>query len=360
MLLIPGCKCKASLTRNWISYSWFPECHQRQDSSAASWHFWEPSASSSVLQPLSKGSLHSCRDRTAGLMGRCLAWLGSISAFGIIVFVLKVSAGRRVLQWVRVVTGRDPALLTCNSDTLPQSSKTHSNNFTTSTVQAASAKASQAQAPCLYSCPVVCGWPARVKEFRISIHLSLYHNLWREICWVPPKWQLFYIWIWPWRSCFGSQRCAALAEEIEQFVLDNGLNDARVSSGVSSVVSIWWNVHFLAHHTLTAHSSLHNLRLQSSSACTARAYLKAQHVTWRNVRLMLCEVLAALCNDRSCIEINGNGCGLIDHHSGERERERERDGHSNMCEFCKYMGSNGRLQWVWQNWNGVGVNWKYQ
>ena len=36
---------------------------------------------------------------------------------------------------------------------------------------------------------------------------------------------------------------------------------------------------------------------------------------------MLCEVLAALCNDRSCIEINGNGCGLIDRHSGERERE---------------------------------------
>lgn len=57
---------------------------------------------------------------------------------------------------------------------------------------------------------------------------------------------------------------------------------------------------------------------------------------------MLYEVLAALCNDRSCIEINGNGCGLIDRHW--RERERERDGHSNMCEFCKYMGSNGRLQ----------------
>ena len=38
---------------------------------------------------------------------------------------------------------------------------------------------------------------------------------------------------------------------------------------------------------------------------------------------MLYEVLAALCNDRSCIEINGNGCGLIDRHWRERERERE-------------------------------------
>ena len=81
-------------------------------------------------------------------------------------------------------------------------------------------------------------------------------------------------------------------------------------------------MHFLSHHTLTSHSSLHNLRLQSSSACTASACLKAQHVMSRNVRLMLYEVLAAMCNDRSCIKINGNGCGLIDRQE-ERERERE-------------------------------------
>lgn len=54
---------------------------------------------------------------------------------------------------------------------------------------------------------------------------------------------------------------------------------------------------------------------------------------------MLYEVLAALCNDRSCIEINGNGCGLIDRHW--RERERESAMVIPTCEFCKYMGSNG-------------------